>query len=125
MELSTFYVNDTEEQVLQKRSFLELKGWISTLNYCVEESSMLLKIAKNNVKDRALSDLLLEMKKGSATFLGELINYRNSIDNLKECTDLSCDLFYLNRHETMREKMTKHIAVYRNLKNNLYASILK
>ena len=125
MELSTFYENDTEEQVLQKRSFLELNSWISTLNYGAKESNMLLKITENSINDTALSGLLLENEKISSRLLGELINYRNSIDNLKECTDLSCDLFYLNRHETMREKMTKHMSVYRDLKNRIYERVMK
>lgn len=124
MESNMYYENASEIQIIQTRSFKELDIWISHVNYLKEECDRLAKIAAKLIKKSELGDALLLMTQKSTDLITELYNARNATENLNECDDVACDLFYLNEHESTRENYIKHIENYRKLKEEVLLNLL-
>lgn len=124
MKSNVTYDNDSENEIIQKRSLIELNMWTSNLNYISEECDYLVKISSNKLKDRGLSDALLLMIEKKASVQNILLTYKNSADNFNECIDLDCDLFYYNEHEKVRNLYTEFISSYRKLKKYVFDGLL-
>ncbi|MFD2824708.1 hypothetical protein ACFS5M_13580 [Lacinutrix iliipiscaria] len=125
MELNTYFDHDTDDRIVQKRSAEELGFWISHINYIIEESDRLAKIASNVLKNRAIRDDFLEIIIKNQSVLNEFTAYKNSMVQYKECDHFECDLYYINKHEHIRQLYIKTIVDYRKLKTQLYSEILK
>ncbi|GGG87858.1 hypothetical protein GCM10011416_00080 [Polaribacter pacificus] len=119
------YEHDSEIVIIQKRSFKELDIWISDINFSIEECDYLAKIASNKLKDSALRDEFLDMIHQSMDLLSNLQSFRNATENLSECTDLECDLVFLNEHEEIRLLYLNHLKKYRSLKKKAFTVLLK
>jgi len=124
MELNTFFNHDTDEQIVQKRSAEELNLWMSHINYILNESDRLAKIASNVIKNREFRDQFLELIIKNQSVLNELLSYKNTMVHYKECDDFECDLFYINKHEDFREKYIKAVGNYRSHKDEFYSKML-
>lgn len=124
MQPNINYDNDSENQIIQKRSLIELNMWASNLNYISEECDYLVKISSNKLKNKDLKDALLLMIEKNANIQHTLLAYRNSADNFIECIDLDCDLFYYNEHEKVRNLYTEYINSYRKLKKDVFDGLL-
>ena len=124
MQSNMYYENASEIQIIQSRSFKELDIWISHVNYLTEECDRLAKIAAKLIQKSELGEELLLMIQKSTELLTELHNARNATENLSECDDVACDLFYLNEHESTRELYLKHIESYRKLKEEVLLQLL-
>ncbi|CAM1363044.1 conserved protein of unknown function [Tenacibaculum soleae] len=123
MELNIY--NDTENKVIQIRSFKELDMWISHINYITNECDILAKISSNLIKNRNLRDSLLLMILKNSEILTKLYKVRNETENLNECDDVACNSFYLDEHESTRLLYLKHIETYRVLKQEVLLCLLK
>ena len=124
MRLETYFEHDSDDQILQKRSHDELKLWLQQINYNVEESDRLAKISSNVLKDRALRDAFLEMITYMQDVLKELKAYEKSMPNYKECDHLECDMFYINKHQSIGNKYLNTIKGYQKIKDTFYSQFL-
>lgn len=124
MKLNTFFNHDTDEQIIQKRTSEELNLWVSHINYIINESDKLSKIASNIYKNKQFRDRFLELIIKYQSVLNQLRSYKNTMVNYKECDDFECDLFYINKHEDFRKKYLETVSEYRENKNKLYLKIL-
>ena len=124
MELNTFFNHDTDEQIVQKRSAEELNLWMSHINYILNESDRLSKIASNVMKNRDFRDQFLEIIIKNQSVLNALNGYKNTMPQYKECDNFECDLYYINKHEDFRKKYLETVANYRANKNRFYSEIL-
>ena len=122
--MSTFYSNDTDDQIIQKKLDKEVQMWISHLDYVSIEADRLAKIASNKLQAVALRDRILSTIDSNVNLLNELYNYRNSLENFNECDALECDMFYLGQHDTLCDRYLKHVSEYRILKDEVYLELL-
>ncbi|MCI2229652.1 hypothetical protein MC378_10790 [Polaribacter sp. MSW13] len=124
MQSNNIYKNDSENQIIQKRSLEELNMWISQVNYILEESNTLAKIASDKLKNKDLRDQFLMIIEKNAGILSAFLTYKNTTDNFMECIDLDCDLFYYNEHEKIRNLYTEYLNNYRSVKKKFFKSLL-
>ena len=125
MELNTYFDHDTDDQIVQKRSAEELDSWISHISYVIDESDRLAKISSNVLKDRDLRDRFLDFIIKNQSVLNEFTAYKNSMVQYKECDHFECDLYYINKHEHIRQLYIETVVDYRKLKTKIYSEILK
>jgi len=125
MELNTFFNHDTDEQIVQKRTAEELRLWMSHVNYIINESDRLAKIASNVIKNRAFRDQFLELIIKNKSVLNQLISYKSTMVQYKECDNFECDLYYINKHENFRVLYLKTVIDFRKQKDKFYSEILK
>ncbi|MFD2540962.1 hypothetical protein ACFSSB_01410 [Lacinutrix gracilariae] len=125
MELNTFFNHDTDEQIVQKRTAEELRLWMSHINYIINESDRLAKIASNVIKNRAFRDQFLELIIKNKSVLNQLISYKSTMVQYKECDNFECDLYYINKHENFRVLYLKTVIDFRKQKDKFYSEILK
>ncbi|GAA3790128.1 hypothetical protein GCM10022271_23100 [Corallibacter vietnamensis] len=121
----TLFDHDTDEELILKRSIKELELWISEVNYLIEECDKFAKLASNSFKKRELRDRFLEMIDVNYAFRNQLDAYKNEIPKYKECNDLACDLFYINKHESIRNHYHNNLLTYRNLKLLFFNDVLQ
>lgn len=121
MELQSYFDHDADDQIIQKRSENELALWMNHVDYIINESGKLSKIASNVLHDEELKNKFLRFIEDSAQVTKRLNDYKKAMPNYKECDHLECDMYYINTHEEVRQDYLKIIAAYRALKDVFYA----
>lgn len=124
MHLITSMPNDTDSDIVKKQMHRELQSWISHFDDINMEADHLAKIASNNIGDKGLRDEMLNAIDDTIFLLNGLYTYRNSLNNFDECDDLECDLHFVQQHENMCDKYTKHVKAFRALKERIYLQLL-
>lgn len=125
MQANSIYNNDSENQILQKRILEEINMCIEDLNYITEECDYLVEISSNKVNDSDLKDQFLLFVDENINTHNTFLKYRNTVDNLLECIDLDCDLFYHNEHKKNRNLYKNHLNRYREIKRKIFIELLK
>lgn len=124
MQSNNIYNNNSENQVTQKRSLEELNMWISHINYISEECDYIVKIASNKLKKKELRDNLLLVIKKKNSLKNAFLEYEKTSENIIECIDLDCDLFYYNEHIKTRGLYKEYVDNYRKLKKEVFLGLL-
>jgi len=121
MEIQSYFEHDSDDQIIQKRSENELALWMEHVDYIINESEKLSKIASNTLHNDELKQRFLKFIEDSTEVTKTLNDYKKAMPNYKECDHLECDMFYINTHEKVRQDYIKIIAAYRELKDVFYA----
>ncbi|MCH3881981.1 MULTISPECIES: hypothetical protein [Tenacibaculum] len=124
MQSNIIYNNDSENQATQKRSLEELNMWISHINYISEECDYIVKIASNKLKKKELRDNLLLVIKKKNSLKNTFLEYKKISENIIECIDLDCDLFYYKEHVKTRDLYKEYVDNYRSLKKEVFLGLL-
>lgn len=118
------FQNNSDNQIIQQKSLEELTMWISHLNYISEEMDNLIQISSNTLNEIELSEQLSVTVKNNTNVLNQVLSYKKATDNIVECIDLECDLFYHTEYQKIRELYKNHLETYRDLKRKLFSSLL-
>jgi len=126
MTSKKYYVNATEEEIIHIKHHQELQVWIEHLKYVNQESDQLLKLdsSLNSNENNQLRSALSEKNTSTHLLINELHTYKSTLDNFKECNDLDCDLFYIEKQDELRTKYLHHLRAYRLVKNRMYSKII-
>ncbi|AUC84696.1 hypothetical protein CW731_05050 [Polaribacter sp. ALD11] len=116
--------NESESQVLQKRSLEEINLCIEHLNFITEECDYLVRISSNNLNDIDLKDRVLLFTDENTNMYTTFLKYRNTVGDFLECIDLDCDLFYHNEHKKNRDLYQNHLENYREIKRKIFRELL-
>lgn len=124
MEPIIRYGNETDDEIVKRHMRRELQTWISHLDVISNEAKQLEKIIAKRLNDTELKRVLLENLKENSNLLDEFYSYRNDMNNVRECDEVSCDQFYKNQHDQVFEKYIESITKYRSIKDKVYHKLL-
>ncbi|MGJ8742922.1 hypothetical protein [Polaribacter sp.] len=105
----------SESQIIQKRSLNEVKSWMLDLNEISRECN---DIEIENLKEKNLMSELSNILENNKLIQNILLEYKNVLNNPTECIDLECDLFFYKKHKKNRNLYLEHYNSYKNFKNN-------
>ncbi|MDN3617928.1 hypothetical protein QWY81_00505 [Polaribacter undariae] len=103
----------TENQIIQKRSLNEVKRWMLELN---EISQVCNDFEMNSLGGDHLSKEVSTILENNKMIHNTLLEYKNVLDNPTECIDLACDLFFYKEHKKNRNLFIEHFNDYKKLK---------
>ena len=106
----------TENQIIQKRSLNEVKRWMLDLNEISQECN---DIEMNGLEEDHLSKEITAIVENNKMIYNTLLEYKNVLDNPTECIDLECDLFFYKKHKKNRDLYIEHYNRYKDFKNNM------
>lgn len=120
-EILDHYNDEDIRNIYIKR---DVEKWQKHLNAIKEEITFydnLLSalIDGNNTVKEGTDDLRASFGKvdqANASYLDNLIDYRNQTDNINECQDMQCEKFFLNSHEEFTQNIEAHLDHFRALK---------
>lgn len=123
MEPLIKYGNETDDEIVKRHMRRELQTWILHLETIINEGAQLEKIVRAKTLDTALSEALLANHKENSDLLDEFYKYRNVMDNVRECDELECDLFYMGQHDQVFEKYMDRISKFRTMRMAVYQKL--
>ncbi|WP_218598626.1 hypothetical protein [Polaribacter sp. NJDZ03] len=103
----------TENQIIQKRSLNEVNRWMLDLNEISQECNDL---ERNSLDGDLLNKEVSTIIESNKRIYRTLLQYKNDLDNPTECIDLACDLFFYKEHKKNRNLFIEHLNDYKNLK---------
>lgn len=106
----------SESQIIQKRSLNEVKRWMLDLNEISRECN---DIEIENLKEKNLMSEFSTIMENNKIIQNILLEYKNVLNNPTECIDLECDLFFYKKHKKNRSLYIEHYNSYKNFKNNI------
>lgn len=121
-EILDHYNDEDIRNIYIKR---DVSKWHKHLLAICEEASFYNKLLSSllepsdnqvRVKSDALIRAFEQIADANSDYLDNLVDYRNQIDNIKECQDMQCEKFYLNSHEAFTETIETHLDKFRGLK---------
>lgn len=124
MESLLNYGHETDDEIVKRQMHRELHTWISHLDAMNTEADRLAKIASNKIGDKELRDALLDDINENINLLNEFYSYRNVLNNVRECDELECDQFYIQKHDYVFEKYMECVTQYRSIKDKVYQKLL-
>lgn len=124
MESLHNYGHETDDEIVKRQMHRELHTWISHLDAMNTEADRLAKIASNKIGDKELRDALLNDINDNIILLNEFYSYRNILNNARECDELECDQFYIQKHDLVFKKYVECITEYRLIKDKVYQKLL-
>lgn len=121
-EILDHYNDEDIRNIYIKR---DVAKWQKHLNAIKEEItfydnilSALLVSADRSAKEAAIG-LRVSFEKvaqANASYIDNLIDYRNQTDSINECQDMQCEKFFLNSHEEFTQNIEAHLDHFRTLK---------
>ncbi len=118
------YGHETDDEIVKRQMHRELQTWISHLDAMNTEADRLAKIASNKIGDKELRDALLDDINQNINLLNEFYSYRNILNNVRECDEMECDQFYIQKHDHVFEKYIDSVTQYRSIKDKVYQKLL-
>ena len=107
---------DSENEIIQKRTLKEVNRWMLNLNQIFLECN---DIEFENLKEKNLSEDFFNIVEHNKVLLHKLLEYRNVLDNYIECIDLECDLFFYKEYKKNRNLYIEHFDNFKKLKKNI------
>jgi|GEM_PF-3467824 len=113
------------EQIFVTRDLSQWRDELSIvgveLAFCYDFLSSILASSKVKTpgKYRNILDKLTQMKETNVLFDDRLQQLSLQFDGYAECDDMQCDQYYISNHLDFREKIEKHLFLYRRLKKKL------
>lgn len=105
----------------------DIKLWKTEIDFLVEELDFYVKFLKSAiVKDKNNQDLnqlhekVEKLADITKEYSGKVIEFDHEAEGIIECDDLSCEVFFLNAHLRMKDKLNEHLAVSRDLKREIF-----
>jgi len=49
-----------------------------------------------------------------------LLHHKNDLNGMRECEDISCDLFYHSQHQNLLKNIQEHLSKFQDLKLRIY-----
>lgn len=117
--MSGFNEHNPDEQFILKRDHEEVTSWIDHLEEIVLDLGRLKKLIKKSPEQTISHAEICDYESLMKTKISKLYNYRHSLDNILECQDIDCDVYYKERHNTIREDHLKTINDYDSLKKTI------
>lgn len=111
-----FYDHQSDEEITIKRQTVELANWIEHFEFIAVEIHYLDSL-KNVLKTN--NELILELlskKEENEYLLSLFYDFRNKSEDVIECLDIACDMYFTNQHEIYRNQYLAFIRSYRILK---------
>lgn len=124
--------NRTKAEQSQKvdRLHLELRQWQSSLFFMQDEMIFIERLLNSYIFEpntpnlfERIQDYLyrLKMAKQKRTKFVTLIgNHEKDLGGMLECTDDSCDLFYYQRHDTLKVEIASCMHSFQELKSEIF-----
>lgn len=112
---------NTDVDVTHKLNTNELYNWLNHLNHLKKELKDLIILCSKND-----NELLLKFKKKNEendNLISVLNRYKVIRENIVECDDTKCDMFFITEHESYRRTYLYHLEKYRKVKDLFYISI--
>ncbi|WP_341221961.1 hypothetical protein [Polaribacter atrinae] len=109
-------IEQTENQIIQKRSLKEVNRWMLDLNEISQECN---DIELENLERSNLSKEFSTIVENNKRIQNTLLEYRNVLNNPTECIDLECDLFFYKEHKKYRNLYIEHVDNFKSLKNKM------
>lgn len=127
-QTSNLFPHDNELDVAHKINNIELDNWISHLNYVKSELNNLLIFyrAQETKKPESRESLIQRFEiRGidNAILIKSFNDYKNKREQLIECEDIACDMFFLKEHEACRRMYLFHVEKYRKLKDQFFNEV--
>ncbi|MCM4163238.1 MULTISPECIES: hypothetical protein [unclassified Arenibacter] len=122
--MEVFFEHDSDDRLIAKKDTLELGNWIDHLVANGQEIEILINIARKLTNDEDMVRDLKELTLENKLHLGVFYRYKSSLNNLHECDDMECDIYYVNKHEEYRNLYTGLLKVSHKLKEELFTRIL-
>lgn len=66
------------------------------------------------------SEELKDIKIDKIDLQTALRHHKNDINGMRECEDISCDLFYHSQHQNLLNKIREHLSKFQDLKMRIY-----
>lgn len=123
------YNHDSQEAITFKNNYIELENWIDHLNYIEKEITNLVNLGKSELTVNSESHpVLLKFiteKDKNAEKLRDFEKYKDGLPKAVECEDVECDMYFISEHEKFRNAYMKHLADYREVKEEYFNILLK
>lgn len=104
--------------------------WDKLLQTSTEEIQFLMQLISSDVfesvipnlfeKLKEYSDTLEDIKSNKMELHMDIKNHKNDLNGMLECEDISCDAFYLDRHQKLADRVQEHLMKFQDLKLEIF-----
>jgi len=120
------YPNEKSIDKLQ----LDTIKWDVLLQTCTEEIHFLEQFLSADIFQSEIPDLNEHLNRFSEE-LGDikiekidlqtaLRHHKNDLNGMRECEDISCDIFYQTQHQNLLKNIQEHLSKFQNFKSRIY-----
>jgi hypothetical protein len=82
---------------------------------------VLIKRTTVNVKKNSFfTDKLLSVNWKNNGYRENLVRLKNNIEQLKECDDMQCEMYFLDKHSEFKKGIEMYFSEYRGFKNEFF-----
>lgn len=118
--------NEMSVEALQRDTLF----WDKLLQTSTEEIQFLMRLISSDVFESAIPNLFEKLKEYSETLEDiktdkmdlhmDIKNHKNDLNGMLECEDISCDAFYLDRHQKLADRVEEHLMRFQDLKLEIF-----
>lgn len=123
MEVNDVGNSSIDNQIIQDKTLQELAKCIFQLNKISDEGLHLNKLISENGNNAVLELQISNLLMQNTNLENDFLKYRNTVDNLIECIDLECDLFYINEHKRLLNLYDMHLVAFSQLKKEVHQKL--
>lgn len=100
----------------------ENRNWflVEELDFYVKFLESALVKEKNNQDLKQLHEKVEKLADITKEYSDKVIEFDHEAEGIIECDDLSCEVFFLNAHLRMKDKLNEHLKVSRDLKKEIF-----
>jgi len=109
---------------------LDTIKWDELLQTCTEEIHFLEQFLSADIFQPEIPDLyehlnrfsgeLEDIKIDKIDLQTALRHHKNDLNGMRECEDISCDIFYHSQHQNLFKNIQEHLSKFKDLKLRIY-----
>lgn len=125
MTTSAYIRKSANERSIEELQNETLK-WNELIHFCTDEMSFLKQFLSSDVFKANLTDFYeklnsyaIELEDLQSDKIGvqlSLKHHKNDLNGMLECEDINCDMFYLNQHQDLHNKLKSLLSNFKDIK---------
>ena len=130
MSITTSYTKRIKGEKQVEDLEMDTIQWDTRLQYSTEEINFLMKFLSSDIFSEEISGLndslekfqkdLNDLRLKKIDLQVALHNHRNDLLGMRECEDISCELFYNSQHQELIDNIQEHFTKFQELKSKIF-----